>query len=157
MRPLCVIHWVFFGGSVSIAASVVPFIFSQVHDGRIKPSCFFDGFGLVGTYLLASVCKFVSDSYAKKSEENENLALQRKNELAFLLDNLPQGVLLIGSKGTVLPNYSTHTTEVLKEPQIAGKNIAGKTLYGTLTIRAYTEKRLHHHSFRGRWPWPCHR
>ena len=104
----------------AIFAASLPFILSYRYESSITFAACLQSFGLLGTYFLASICKLVSDGYAIKSASNEDRAVAREAEIAFLLNSIPQGVLTIDEDGLIPHNYSEHTLEILGQQVIGG-------------------------------------
>ncbi|NRA67158.1 MAG: Hpt domain-containing protein [Pseudobacteriovorax sp.] len=111
------------GISNAVLAASLPFLFAWRHEGEINFGCFLQAFGLLGSYLLASCCKLVSDTYAKKSERNEALAIKRETEISFLLNSIPQGIITLDGEGKIQPNYSEHTKDILNSCSLDGRTI----------------------------------
>lgn len=98
----------------SIIAALIPFILDVRHGHGVDISTFIASFGLVSVYLLASVCKYVADTYARKSEKNEKISKS-------LLQHIPQGILRISADGTIDDHYSAQLTSIMGESKISGR------------------------------------
>ena len=111
------------GVITAVICSLMPLTLEWRHQSQVTLSSAFQGFGLFGTYFLASICKFVSDTYAIKAKENEAIAIQGKEEISFLLNSLPQGVIQVDQDLRISEKTSIHTLEVLDVKSIVGDKI----------------------------------
>ncbi|HET9240851.1 MAG TPA: ATP-binding protein [Oligoflexus sp.] len=111
------------GLMLAILSAPMPLLFMMIHYGSADFGGFMELFGLISTYLLGSLLKWVSDSYAFQSRKNEDLARRRQKEIQFLLDTIPQGLLMIDESGCILPNYSDHTRGILEQESIVGQSL----------------------------------
>jgi HPt (histidine-containing phosphotransfer) domain-containing protein/PAS domain-containing protein len=111
------------GLMLAILSAPMPLLFMRIHYGAADFGGYMELFGLISTYLLGSLLKWVSDSYAFQSRKNEELARQRQQEIQFLLDTIPQGLLMIDASGLILPNYSDHTRGILGQESIVGQSL----------------------------------
>lgn len=111
------------GLMLAILSAPMPLLFMVIHYGSADFGGFMELFGLISTYLLGSLLKWVSDSYAFQSRKNEDLARHRQQEIQFLLDTIPQGLLMIDEAGRILPNYSDHTRGILEQESIVGQSL----------------------------------
>lgn len=111
------------GLMLAILSAPMPLLFMLIHYGSTDFGGYMEFFGLISTYLLGSLLKWVSDSYAFQSRKNEDLARHRQQEIQFLLDTIPQGLLMIDESGHILPNYSDHTRGILEQETIVGQSL----------------------------------
>ncbi len=110
------------GLMLALISAPLPLLFMVIHSGSADFGGFMECFGLISTYLLGSLLKWVSDSYAFQSALNEDLAKARQQEIQFLLDTIPQGLLMIDEDGHILPHYSGHTPAILEEESLLSQS-----------------------------------
>ena len=105
----------------ALLCAAMPFALEWKHTDTVTIGAALQGFGLFGTYFLASICKMVSDTYAIKAERNEGIAVKGREEISFLLNSLPQGVIQLDADLNISTKTSSHTKHVLDKEDIVGK------------------------------------
>jgi HPt (histidine-containing phosphotransfer) domain-containing protein len=79
---------------------------------------------VAGNLILVSTIVYLVSANSVLNQLKLNKKLSDTNtEIRGILENIPQGIMMVGPNGQVHPNYSAHLCKLLKTENIAGRDL----------------------------------